>query len=152
MLVECYWQGKTEVLGEKHYIVWVVGEWMGMEHLWNGTDSGKPKYWKKSQSHATLTAINLTWTDLVSKPNLRGEWPAIARLSHDTTSSAAGIETLNKKTTSHGYQAFIGPHRSAAPLHHYADRTSCRDPSNHVKARSVTVEANYAVCRAGGYL
>ena len=37
-LVEWYWQGKTEVLGEKHYIVWVVGEWMGMEHWWNGTD------------------------------------------------------------------------------------------------------------------
>jgi len=24
-LVEWYWQGKTEVLGEKYYIVWVVG-------------------------------------------------------------------------------------------------------------------------------
>jgi len=25
-LVEWYRQGKTEVLGEKHYIAWVVGE------------------------------------------------------------------------------------------------------------------------------
>jgi len=42
-LVEWYWQGKIEVLGEKHYIAWVVGEWMGMEHWWNGTDRGKQK-------------------------------------------------------------------------------------------------------------
>jgi len=89
---------------------------------------------------------------LVSNPNLRGERLAIDGLSHDTTSSAAGIATLNKKTTYDGYQAFIGPYRSAALLHHYADRTSCRGPSNHVKAQSVTVEANYAVCRAGAYL
>ena len=40
--------GETEVLGEKHYIVWVVGEWMGMEHWWNGTDRGKMKYWERS--------------------------------------------------------------------------------------------------------
>ena len=39
-LVEWYWQGKTEVLEEKHYIVWVVVEWMGMEHWWNGADRG----------------------------------------------------------------------------------------------------------------
>jgi len=37
-LVEWYWRGKTEVLGEKHYIAWVVVEWMGMKHWWNGTD------------------------------------------------------------------------------------------------------------------
>ena len=40
VLVEWYWQGKTKVLGEKHYIAWVVGEWMGMEHWWNDTDRG----------------------------------------------------------------------------------------------------------------
>jgi hypothetical protein len=34
-LVEWFWQGKTEVLGEKHYTELVVGEWMGMEHWWN---------------------------------------------------------------------------------------------------------------------
>ena len=27
-MVEWYWQGKTEVLGEKHYTVWVVDEWV----------------------------------------------------------------------------------------------------------------------------
>ena len=47
-LVEWYWQGKTEVLGEKHYIAWVVGEWMGMECWWNGTDRGKQKYWERN--------------------------------------------------------------------------------------------------------
>jgi len=47
-LVEWYRQGKTEVLGEKHYIVWVVGEWMGLEHWWNGTERGKLKYWESN--------------------------------------------------------------------------------------------------------
>ena len=47
-LVEWYWQGKTEVLGEKHYTAWVVGEWMGMEHWWNDTDWWKLKYWERS--------------------------------------------------------------------------------------------------------
>jgi len=47
-LVEWYWQRKTEVLGEKHYIVWVVGEWMGMEHRWNDTERGKLKYWERN--------------------------------------------------------------------------------------------------------
>jgi len=50
-LVEWYWQGKTEVLGEKHYIAWVVGEWMGMEHWWNGIGKGKLKYWERNLSH-----------------------------------------------------------------------------------------------------
>ena len=27
-MVEWYWQGKTAVLGEKHYTGWVVDEWM----------------------------------------------------------------------------------------------------------------------------
>ena len=46
--VEWYWQGKTEVLGEKHYTVWVVDGWMGMEQRWNDTDRGKLKYWEKN--------------------------------------------------------------------------------------------------------
>jgi len=40
--------GKTDVLGEKHYIAWVVGEWMGMERWWNGTDRGNLKYWERN--------------------------------------------------------------------------------------------------------
>jgi hypothetical protein len=34
-------RGETEVLGVKHYIVWLVGECMGTEHWWNGTERGK---------------------------------------------------------------------------------------------------------------
>jgi len=47
-LVEWYRQGKTKVLGEKHCIMWVVGERMGMEQCWNGTDKGKLKYWERN--------------------------------------------------------------------------------------------------------
>ena len=50
-MVEWYWQGKTEVLGEKHYTAWVVDEWMSMEQWWNGTDRGKLKYWEKTIIH-----------------------------------------------------------------------------------------------------
>ena len=31
---------ETEVLGEKHYAVWVVDGWMSMEQWWNDTDRG----------------------------------------------------------------------------------------------------------------
>ena len=47
-IVEWYWQGKTEVLGEKHYTACVVDEWMSMEQWWNDTDRGKLKYWEKN--------------------------------------------------------------------------------------------------------
>ena len=40
--------GKTEVVGEKHYTVWVVDGWMSVEQWWNGTDRGKLKCWEKS--------------------------------------------------------------------------------------------------------
>jgi hypothetical protein len=40
--------GETEVLGEKHYTVWVVDGWMSMEQWWNGTDREKLKYWGKN--------------------------------------------------------------------------------------------------------
>ena len=47
-MVEWYWEGKTEVLGEKHYTAWVVDEWMSMEQWWDDTDRGKLKYWEKN--------------------------------------------------------------------------------------------------------
>ena len=75
-MVEWYWQGKREVLGEKHYKSWVVdgwiwsyggmiltGEilstgrkslysvgdtWMDMELYWNDNDRGKLKYREKN--------------------------------------------------------------------------------------------------------
>ena len=31
--------GETEVLGEKHYRVWVGDGWMSMEQWWNDTDN-----------------------------------------------------------------------------------------------------------------
>ena len=49
-MVEWYWQGKTEVLGEKH-TAWVVDEGMGMEQRWNDTDRGKLQYWEKNIIH-----------------------------------------------------------------------------------------------------
>jgi len=47
-MVEWYWQGDTELLGEKHYKIWVVGERMGMEKWRNVTERGKLKYWEKN--------------------------------------------------------------------------------------------------------
>jgi len=47
-MVEWYWQGKTKVLGEKHYTAWEVDGWMSMEQWWNDTDKGKMNYWEKN--------------------------------------------------------------------------------------------------------
>ena len=55
-MVEWYWQGKTEVLGEKHYTAWVVDEWMSMEQWWNGTDRGNWSTGKK-----TLYSVGGRW-------------------------------------------------------------------------------------------
>ena len=49
-VIEWYWQGKTEVLGEKHYTASVVVGWMGMEQWWNDTDRRKLKYWEENLS------------------------------------------------------------------------------------------------------
>ena len=56
-MVEWYWQGKTEVLVEKNYTVWVVNGLMSMEEWWNDTDRGKLKYWKKN----TLYSMGSRW-------------------------------------------------------------------------------------------
>ena len=52
-MVEWYWQGKTEVLGEEHYTAWVVDEWMSMEQWWNDTDR---EHWitRSNTVHSTL--------------------------------------------------------------------------------------------------
>ena len=42
-MVEWYWQGKTELVGGKHFTAWVVDGWMIMEQWWNDTDRGKLK-------------------------------------------------------------------------------------------------------------
>jgi hypothetical protein len=51
--------GETEVLGEKHYTVWVVDGWMSMEQWWNGTDRGNWSTGRKTCPNATLFTINL---------------------------------------------------------------------------------------------
>ena len=47
--------GETEVLGEKHYTVWVVDGWMGMEQWWNGTHRGNWSAGRKTCPSATLS-------------------------------------------------------------------------------------------------
>ena len=42
---------------------------------------------------ATLSTINLTWTDTGSNPGLRGERPATNRLSHGTALLTASYRT-----------------------------------------------------------
>ena len=47
-MVEWYSQGKTEVLGEKHYTAPVIDGWMSMKEWWKDPDRGKLKYWEKN--------------------------------------------------------------------------------------------------------
>ena len=54
--------GKTEVLGEKH-TAWVVDEWMSMEQWWNDTDRGKPNYSRKTCPSDISSTTNLKCTD-----------------------------------------------------------------------------------------
>ena len=58
-MVEWYWQGKTEVLGENHYTGWVVDEWMSMEQWWNDTDRGN---W--STGRKTLYSVGGRWMNV----------------------------------------------------------------------------------------
>ena len=74
-MVEWYWQEKTEVLGEKHYTAWAVDEWMSMEQWWNDSDRGNLKYSGKPCPCFPVSITNLTWTDLLSNPCLRGKKP-----------------------------------------------------------------------------
>ena len=41
-------KGETELVGEKHYTLWVLDGWMSMQQWWNGTDRGKLKYWERN--------------------------------------------------------------------------------------------------------
>ena len=50
-MVEWYWQGKTEVLAEKHYTAWVVDEWMSMEQWWNEDNRIMQNYYEKNLFH-----------------------------------------------------------------------------------------------------
>ena len=55
-MVEWYSQGKSEVLGDKHYAVWVVDEWMSMEQWWNDTDREN-----RSNGRKTLYSVCGKW-------------------------------------------------------------------------------------------
>jgi len=57
-MVEWYWQGKTEVLGENHYKVWVVDGWVSVLQWWNDTDRGN---W--STGRKTLLSVGGRWMD-----------------------------------------------------------------------------------------
>ena len=50
--------GEIEVMGEKHYTVWVVDGWMSMEQWWNGTDR-----WNWSTGRKTLYSVGGRWMD-----------------------------------------------------------------------------------------
>jgi len=95
-MVEWYWLGKSVVLGEKiiqcgwkmnewvwsnggmiltgengssgrkHYTVWVVDEWMSMEQWWDGTDRGKPNYWRETCPRATCSITNFHCTVMLT--------------------------------------------------------------------------------------
>ena len=78
-MVEWYWQRKPEVLGDKHYTVWVVGGWMSVEQWWNDTDRGKLKYWEKniSQYHSVQNKSekHCPVIEPVTPRLYAGEWP-----------------------------------------------------------------------------
>jgi len=49
---------------------------MSILHWWNDADKGKRNYSQRNLFQWLLSTIYLTWTDLWSKPGLRGERPA----------------------------------------------------------------------------
>jgi len=58
-MVEWYWQGKTEVLGERHHTGSVVDEWVSMDHWWNDTGRGN---W--SAGRKTLYSVGGRWMSM----------------------------------------------------------------------------------------
>ena len=60
--------GETEVLGDKHYTVWVVDGWMSMEQWWNDSDRGEQEYSEKnmSQYHCVHHKSHMNWPGVVA--------------------------------------------------------------------------------------
>jgi hypothetical protein len=54
---------------------------MSIEHWWNDTDRGKPKYSKENLFYAHLSTINPMWTSQGSNPGLHNERLANNQLS-----------------------------------------------------------------------
>jgi len=46
-----------------------------MEHWWKDTDGENQSTGRRNYLSATLPTTNLTWTDMGSNPNLRGDGP-----------------------------------------------------------------------------
>ena len=66
-MVEWYWKGKTEVLGEKHYTLCVVDGWMGMEQWWNDTDRRNTNRYKiLSERHINHYKYHMPWLRIQS--------------------------------------------------------------------------------------
>jgi len=61
-LVEWFWRGKTNVLGEKFYTTWMVDEWMSVEHWRNDNDNGKRKYWEKKVTQRRWLVNGWIWS------------------------------------------------------------------------------------------
>ena len=72
-MVEWYWQGKTQVLGEKHYTAWVVDEW-----IWrNGGMILTGENWSTKMSTcrcATVTTINPAMNRVKPRPARLTDW------------------------------------------------------------------------------
>ena len=80
-IVEWYWQGKTEVLGEKHYTAWVVDEWMSVEHWWNDTDRRAWSTRRKICPSATSSATNPIRTGLSLNTSRRNYFHLVSLLT-----------------------------------------------------------------------
>ena len=91
-MVEWYWQGKTEVLREKHYTSWVVDEWMSMEQWWNDTDRGN---WNTERK--TLYSVGGRW---MNEYGAMMEWYWQGK-----------TEVLGKKTCRSATMSFSNPER-----------------------------------------
>jgi len=66
-MVEWYWQGKTEVLGEKHYTAWVVDGWMSMAQWWNDAERRNTSRYKiLSQCHIIHYKCHMAWLGIQS--------------------------------------------------------------------------------------
>jgi hypothetical protein len=94
-MVEWYWQGRTEVLGEKRYMVWVVVEWISMEHRWSDTDSRKRNTGRETCHSATLCTTNLTRNNLGLNPGHCSAMPATSSAVADCSCDVASCPLVN---------------------------------------------------------
>lgn len=86
MFVKIYIYITFSVLLDDKNIASVMDKLMSVEHWWNNSDSGKPKYSeKKCCLNATVSNINVTWTGLRLNLALRVKKPVTNSLKHGTT-------------------------------------------------------------------